>query len=264
MLQIIKTTIVGIFRDRIFYGIIALAVLFFFVPSVASLSMRQVTELSITLSLSLISIILLLLAVFLGATSIWRDMERRYTLSTLSLPLSRSSYVLGRFFGLSLFLVMTSVFLGVIACIAISVSASIYPSDRPVHWDLVVLALVFSTLKYILLVAVAVLLSTVSTSFFLPIFGTISLYFSSGITQQVFDYIYTSVGAKDVTPLVKAAAAALYYILPNLTGFNLNVNAIYQIPPKSGGILLTCVYFIGYTAILLGSACLLFERREMK
>jgi len=264
MVQIIKTTLVGIFRDRIFHGIIALAALFFFVPSVASLSMRQITELSITLSLSLISFILLLLAVFLGATSVWRDMERRYTLSTLSLPLSRSSYVLGRFFGLSLFLLITSVFLGVIACITISISASIYPSDRPIHWDLIALALMFSMLKYILLVAVAILLSTVSTSFFLPIFGTICLYFSSGITQQVFDYIHTPAGAKDVHTLAKTAATALYYILPNLSGFNLNVNAIYQIPLNLGGILLTSVYFIGYTAILLGSACLLFERREMK
>jgi len=95
MLNIMQITLKGIFRDRVFQGIMALGVLFLFIPSAASLSMRQVTELSITLSLSLISFILLLLAVFLGATSIWKDMERRYTFSVLSLPLSRSSYLWG-------------------------------------------------------------------------------------------------------------------------------------------------------------------------
>ncbi|HCB31456.1 MAG TPA: hypothetical protein DEP50_12775, partial [Acinetobacter lwoffii] len=76
MISILQITLKGIFRDRIFQGIMALAVLFLLIPFAASLSMRQTTELSITLSLSLISFIMLLLAVFLGATSIWKDIER--------------------------------------------------------------------------------------------------------------------------------------------------------------------------------------------
>ncbi|MDY0302111.1 MAG: ABC transporter permease, partial [Trichlorobacter sp.] len=61
MRDIILITLKGIFRDRVFQGILVLGILFLFIPSAASLSMRQVTELSITLSLSLISFILLLL-----------------------------------------------------------------------------------------------------------------------------------------------------------------------------------------------------------
>jgi len=74
-----------------------------FIPSIAELSMRQSTELAITLSLSLISLIQLLLAIFLGATSIWKDIERRYTFSVLSLPISRSAFLAGRFFAIALF-----------------------------------------------------------------------------------------------------------------------------------------------------------------
>jgi len=133
MLNIISITLKGIFRDRIFQGIMALAVLFLFVPSAASLSMRQVTELSITLSLSLISFIMLLLAVFLGATSIWKDIERRYTYSVLSLPLSRTTYLVGRFFGIALFLLLTAVFLGAVSMLVIKVSSTIYPPSRPLY-----------------------------------------------------------------------------------------------------------------------------------
>jgi len=189
MLNIMQITLKGIFRDRVFQGIMALGVLFLFIPSAASLSMRQVTELSITLSLSLISFILLLLAVFLGATSIWKDMERRYTFSVLSLPLSRSSYLLGRFCGLALFLILTSTVLGAVAGMVIKVVSVNYPPDRPIVWSWLALAVLFATLKYILLVGVAILLSTVSTSFFLPIFGTICAFLASGITQQVYEFV---------------------------------------------------------------------------
>ncbi len=264
MLNIIQITLKGIFRDRVFQGIMALAVLFLFIPSVASLSMRQVTELSITLSLSLISFILLLLAVFLGATSLWKDMERRYTFSVLSLPISRSSYLMGRFLGLTLFLILTSAVLGTVACLVIKIASGIYPSERPIVWAYLVLAIVFATIKYILLVAVALLLSTVSTSLFLPIFGTISTFLASGVTQQVYEYTHSQEATHAVSPFSKYIASLVYYLLPNLAGFDLNVNAIYSIAPNLPGLGLTIAYFIVYTVILMGLASLLFGLREMK
>ena len=264
MFNIIQITLKGIFRDRVFQGIMALAVLFLLIPSAASLSMRQVTELSITLSLSLISFILLLLSVFLGATSIWKDMERRYTFSVLSLPISRTSYLLGRFFGLALFLVLTSTVLGGVSMLVIKVASGIYPPSRPIEWSYLLLAIVFVTLKYILLVAVAMLLSTVSTSFFLPVFGTICVFLASGVTQQVYEFVNSPASTKAVSPFFKSAASAVYYLLPNLAGFDLKVNAIYSIAPNLHGLSLTAAYFIAYTAILLGGASLLFGRREMK
>ena len=264
MFTIMHITLKGIFRDRVFQGIMALAVLFLFIPSAASLSMRQVTELSITLSLSLISFILLLLAVFLGATSVWKDMERRYTFSVLSLPISRTSYLLGRFLGLALFLILTSVILGTVAGLVIKVASGIYPSSRPIVWGYLLLAVLFATLKYILLVAVAMLLSTVSTSFFLPIFGTICAFLASGATQQVYEFVQSPASAQVISPFLKSVATVVYYIIPNLAGFDLKVNAIYSLAPNIHGLSMTVAYFVAYTAILLGGAALLFGRREMK
>lgn len=264
MLNIMKVTLKGIFRDRVFQGIIALAVLFLFIPSAASLSMRQVTELSITLALSLISFILLLLSVFLGATSLWRDMERRYTFGVLSLPLSRSSYLLGRFLGIALFLLLTSALLGGAACVAIKASSTLYPADRPLVWSFIFLAIAYTTLKYILLVAVALLLSTVSTSFFLPVFGTICTYLASGISQQVYEYVHSPAAAETVAPFLRQAVTVFYYLIPNFAGFDLKVNAIYGVPPNTGGVALGAAYFVAYTLLLLGAATFLFNRREMK
>lgn len=266
MFHIVSITLKGIFKDRIFQGIMMLSLLLMTIPSIATLSMRQMTELSITLSLSLISFILLLLAVFLGATSIWRDIERRYTFSVISLPITRSSYLLGRFIGISLFLLLTSSFLGAAACFIIKITSGMYqsPAGQPVVWLYIVAALVFTTLKYILLAAVGILLSSLSTSFFLPVFGTICTFFASSITQQVYEFVHSPASSKEVGPILKAAATTVYYLLPNLSGFDLKVNAIYSIPPNITGLFLTLLYFLSYCSILLGAACLIFGRREMK
>lgn len=236
---------------------------FLLIPFIASLSMRQVTELSMTLSQSLTSFILLLLSVFLGGTSLWKDMERRYTFSVLGLPVSRQSYLLGRFAGTALFVILTACLLGVAAFCVVAYSSTIYPSERPIAWGTMALCILFDALKYILLVAIAFLFSTVSTSFFLPVFGTIATFLAGGVTQQVYEYI-NSPASINISPLVKQAAHGLYYVLPNFSAFDLKVNAIYGLPVPVSGLLLTLAYFMIYTVIVLSLAAAIFLRREMR
>jgi ABC-type transport system involved in multi-copper enzyme maturation permease subunit len=263
MASIISITLKGIFRDRVFQGIMMTACAFLLIPVIASLSMRQVTELSLTLALSLISFILLLLAVFLGGTSLWKDIERRYTYSVLGLPLSRQMYLLGRFGGTALFVLLAAAVLAVAAFAVVLYSSAVYPSDRPIVWSTMALCILFDALKYILLIAVAFLFSTVSTSFFLPVFGTIATFLAGGITQQVYEYI-NSPASKNLSPLVKQLATGLYYLLPNFGAFDLKVNAIYGLPVPVNGLLLTVAYFVVYVGILLSASASIFMRREMR
>jgi Cu-processing system permease protein len=263
MTTMISVTLKGIFRDRVFQGILTSALLFLAIPSVATLSMRQVTELSITLSLSLVSFLLLLLSVFLGGTSLWKDIERRYTFSVLSLPLTRSAYLMGRFAGIALFLLLSAAVLGAASLLVILFVSAGYPPERPVAWGAIVAAIGFDALKYIFLTAFAVLFSSVSTSFFLPIFGTIATFLVGGATQQVYDYVH-SPAAQNLAPLVRQGASGLYYLLPNFSAFDLKVNAIYALAPNYGGLALTVGYWLIYTAFVLVAAAAIFSRRELK
>lgn len=263
MLQIFLVTFKGILRDRVFRGIIMAGILFPLIPSVSSLSMRQGTELSISLSLSLLSFTLLLLSIFLGGTSLWKDIERRYTFSVLSLPLTRASYLLGKFFAIAAFIVLTTAILGLISGAVIWTAAGAYPPLRPIVWSNVATAFAFCSLKYILVIAVSFLVSAVSTSFFLPIFGTISFFIVGSATQEVYDYLHSST-ILTVAPVVKNIANTLYYILPNFSAFDFEVNAVYGISPSPSGMIWTSVYFVIYTAILLTLSTIIFSRREMQ
>lgn len=261
-MAMIGVTLKGIFRDRVFQGILTAALVFLAIPAVSTLSMRQVTELSLTLCLSLISFILLLLAVFLGGVAVWRDMERRYTHSVLTLPLSRSRYLLGRFAGIALFLAGTAVLLGLLGAAVVFGVSTWYPPDRAISWVAFVAAIGFDVFKCILLVAFAVLFSTVSTSFFLPIFGTIVVYLVGGASQQAYDYVLSPAG-RHLSPVVRKVATALYYILPNFSAFDLKVNAIYALPLHAGGLALTAGYGVVYATFVLLSAAAIFVRREL-
>ena len=263
MFEIFQMSLKGVFRDRVFQGILTVAMVFAAIPSISSLSMRQVTESSLTLSLSLFSFIMLLLAVFLGGTSLWKDIERRYTFGIISLPVSRGAYILGRFAGVAGFLLLTALFLGLVSALVVFVVSSMYPPERAVMWSYVFAALIFDALKYVLLVAIAFLFSTVSTSFFLPVFGTISIFMVGSASQEVYDYLNSPLAAT-LSPLVRRASTALYYLLPNFSAFDLKVNAIYGVSLSSGGAVLTLGYFVVYIAIVLASSCLIFSRREMQ
>ncbi len=263
MKNVAIVTLKGIFRDRIFHGILVNVAFFVLIPSIATLSMRQVTELSLTLSLSLVSFILLLLSIFLGGTLLWKDIERRYTYSVLGLPLTRGRYLLGKFAGTAIFTLFVSIVLGVATYLVVSWVSIIYPPERAILWGNLTVCILFEALKYILVIAVAFLFSSVSTSFFLPVFGTISIFLAGNVTQQVYEYIHSASGSA-LSPLVCQVAVGLYYILPNFSAFDLKVNAIYGIPISLSGTLLTFVYFVLYAAIVLGLAVLVLSRREMR
>lgn len=263
MLPVFIVTLRGIFRDRVFHGILMTSILLLFIPSISNLSMRQVTELTVTLSLSLISFILLLLAVFLGATAIWKDIERRYIFSVVGLPISRHGYIAGKFAGIAGFILLTSLLLGFVACAVVWFAIGSYPPLRPVVWSTLFLAIVYDALKYILLVAISFLLSTVSTSFFLPIFGTIATFLVGSASQQVYDYV-NSPAAASLSPVLRWSAFSLYYILPNFSAFDLKVNAVYSIAVSPQGLSLTLAYCVVYISIVIFLASIIFSRRELK
>ncbi|MRR06151.1 MAG: ABC transporter permease [Deltaproteobacteria bacterium] len=252
-----------IVRDKILQAVLAVALfLIVLVPAISSFSMRQMQELSITLSLSLISLVLLVLATLLGGTAIWRDIEKRYTASVLSLPPSRALYMIGKFLAIVAFLACCAIFLGLVSAAVISYAAGQDPSNTPVQWGRFELAIFFDLCKYTLLTAVALLISSFSTSFFLPFFGTISIYLAGSASQEVFEYVSGDYGEK-IGTLSLAAIKGAYYLLPNFGAFNFKLEAIYPIVLNSSGLLYTFLYFCVYTSVCLSLAIWLFSRREL-
>ncbi len=258
----ILLTIRWALRDRLLHAVLGInLVVLMLIPVFSLFSMRQVQELAITLCFSLLAIVLLVLVLLLGGFSLWREVDRRYTAAVLTLPASRASFVFGRFVGIILFLIGSTLLMSVVSVVVILAARSFYPSDILPQWNLLAIAALGMLGKFILLTAVAVLFSSVSTSFFLPFFGTISMYLVGSASQQAFEYISAPETA-DISPLVSSLAKVLYYLLPNLSVFDFKVQAIYGLALDPQLLVYAVVYLISYTAMCLLLAVFCFSRRQ--
>jgi ABC-type transport system involved in multi-copper enzyme maturation permease subunit len=261
--SLILTNLKGILRDRILHAIFGVAlVILVLVPSLSTFSMRQVQELAINLSLSATSMVLMAATLLLGASAIWRDVDRRFTAALLPLPVSRSTFLLAKFIGLSLFLILSGIILAVVSVAVISISASQYPSDIPILWHNVLLAIAADVVKYILLAAIAVSFSTVSTSFALPFFCTLAVYLGGSAAQEVYEYITGQFG-QQFDPASLSIIKGAYYLLPNFAGFDFKVHAVYALPVSLDAILFPVFYAFLYSAIVLGVAIFVLNRRQL-
>jgi len=253
----------GILRDRMLHAVLASGLgILLLVPSMSTFSMRQVQELSITLSLSAISIVLLLVTLLLGSSSVWRDIEKRYTNSVLTLPMPRSMYLVGKFLSFCLFLCFCGLILGLCAVVVIMAASAQYPSGHSVPWGNILLSVVALTLKYILLGSFTLLLSTLSTSFFLPFFGGLAIYFAGSASQEVYEYISGSLG-ENLSPTVINTIKGAYYLLPNFSAFDYQVQAVYGLTISMSRVVLMGGYFLIYSGLLLGLAIWSFNRRQL-
>jgi ABC-type transport system involved in multi-copper enzyme maturation permease subunit len=259
----LRVTLLWALRDRILHAVFGVSLLLLLLaPLFSSFSMRQVQETALTLTLSTAALVLLVLAVQLGSGAIFRDIERRYTAVSLTLPLPRGAFVLGRFAGIALVLIVCAALFALLTLLLVPWAASLNPSDRPIIWSTVFLAYGLDACMAILLSAFALLLSCVSTSFTLPFFCSIGLYMAGSASQQVFDYLVGPMGERQPY-LVRVAGEALYYLLPNFSAFDLHLQAIYGLPLQFNSTLTTFAYFSAYTALLVFAATLLFGRREL-
>lgn len=250
-------------RDRILHGVLVLSLLLLLlVPAFSLFSMRQVQEMALALTLSANSFILMILAIFLGSSAVWRDVERRYTTSVLTLPVSRGAYLLGRYAGIALFLILTGVLLAAFSVVIVLFSASRYPSDIPVNWLNFAVSVGSDILKYLLLAAVAMLFSCISTSLFFPMIISLAVFMSGSASQDVFEFVSGRFG-EGLTSASLVAIKAVYYLIPNFSSFDYKVHAIYALELDMAGLLLTLLYFLVYTSLVLAISAAIFNRKEL-
>jgi len=261
MLNIAFYTVKSAINDRISYLIFSMVFLYALIPIFSSMSMRQIQQVSITMSLSLDSFIMLFLAMFGGAVTIWRDIERKYVYTILGSSISSSRYFIGRFLGFSAILLLFTAINLLISVAVIKISAGMYQSQLPIIWSNIIFAYIMTLMKYILLMGIGFLFTSFATSFFIPFFGTIIIYIIGNASQGVYDYISTAHSGYSL--LFRYIVKALYYIIPNFSSFDFTTYAVYAIKLSYSSILYSTAYFLIYIGMLLLIAIKIFSKRDL-
>ena len=263
LVAFIAVAIKGGVRDRVLAAILVVGLLLLLTtPVVAVFSMRQVMALATSYSLSIIGLMGLLLTLFMAMGLLARDLEQRSVYTVCSLPISRSTYLLGKFLGLAILIFLAVAILACFSSGALFILERIYTPEKPFAWGYFFTGLWFQYWVFLIVGGITLLFSTVATSNFLPLALTVGIYFGSYSTEAVRYFLRTGAGREKMGPAIKALGQVVYWLLPNFSAFDLKSQIVYGVAMNTKALLLTQLYGLAYLGVLLVLSSLAFSRRE--
>jgi ABC-type transport system involved in multi-copper enzyme maturation permease subunit len=239
-------------RDRVLYNLVLFALLMIASSYIlGSLSVYQEIKIIKDLGLAAISIFGMVIAIFIGIGLVSKEIDKRTLYGVLPKPISRSEFLLGKYFGLCLTLLVN------VAVMTLGLYALLYLMAEPLEASLLK-AIFLIYLKLALLVAVAILFSTFSSSVLAGLFsGFVYVigYFSSDL-RNLESVVESS--------LLAEVAKGLYYLLPNFKNLDVKGAVVAGDPVPWTQIGWASAYAAVYAALLLTASCWIFKSRNLK
>ena len=252
-------------RNRAFYGISILALLLLIANLVvAGLVPQSVGKVAVDVALSTVSFSGLLVVLFIGINLVAKDLDRKTIYMVLSRPISRQGYIVGKFFGTAALVVAAVAVVGLFAAASIVITKMSFPAYFPrFAWNGVVLAISYSALSLVLLSAVSLLVATFASNSFITLVLTVVVYVIGHSLSDVKALLVggTQVAVEASGPMVKVVKGA-YYLFPNLSLFDLKLQAAHGLPIPAAYLGWVALYGFGYAAFVIVLAAVVFSRRE--
>ena len=237
-------------RDRILYVIVFFAVVCIGLSRVlAILTVGDRVKIIKDVGLASLSIFGVLMSIMVGTGLVYKEIDKKTIFTLLAKPIHRFQFLLGKFIGLVLTLLimfsgMSLIFLGLVYFHTYTVEVRL----------LIPIAYIF--IEMCLITSVALLFSCFST----PILS--SLFTLAFFVIGHFSWGLETLIAKIKTGFWKTAANVAYTILPDLENFNFKTEIIYSLPVEPRIYLYSLFYAAAYTAFVLALAVLVFRRRD--
>jgi ABC-type transport system involved in multi-copper enzyme maturation permease subunit len=244
------TTFKEAVRDRILYAILVFALVMLAGSGLlVRLSVGGEEKIVKDLGLACISIFGLLIAIFLGIGLVSKEIEKRTLYTVIAKPVSRNQFILGKYLGLVLTLLVNVV---VMACGLVGLA---YVWEGALSPRLL-LAVLFIFLELMLVTALALLFSTFSSPALSAIF-TLCLFVAGHLSADLRLFAAHFGGA-----VTRVVAETLYFLLPNLSYLDLKDRAVHNLGIDPGRTGLALAYGISYVTAVILTAMTIFQRRE--
>lgn len=239
-------------RDRVFYSLLFFSIIMIgFSMVLGNLTLGQPEKIIKDFGLGAISIFGLLIAIFVGISSFFRELEKKTIYIVLSKSVSRSNFLLGKYFGLA-FVIVTQV--TVMSLFLFLLLQFVYQVANPL--DLLI-AIVPTLIEILLILAIAMFFCSFSTPFLSGLF-TLSIF-----TIGHFLADLRVLASQDADPVFQRIVAVLYYMFPDLERLNYSSEVVHRLPIDIGEYSVSLIYAICYTGLFLVFAIALFERKDL-
>ena len=242
-------------RDRVLYNLVIFVLLLTAAAIfIGELSGGQERKIIVDLGLSAMLLFGVFIAIFVGVGLVYKEIERRTIYAIFSKPVGRGEFLVGKYLGLCLTLLVNVVVMGLGVSLALAYVRK--------GWDPLILtiwpAILMIYMELMLITALALLFSSFS-----------SPALSALLTFCVFIIGHFSADLKSLATSLGSTAArvlfgGLYYLLPNLANYSFITPAAHGRAPAAGFILSTGLYALVYIAVILAAATLVFSRRNFK
>jgi len=192
------------------------------------------------------------ISIFVGVGLVSKEIEKRTVFAVFAKPVRRSEFLIGKYLGLCLTLLVNVIVMG--AGISLALAFAAEGRLAGTVWGSVFLIF----LELTIITAVALLFSTFSSpslsallTFLVFVIGHLSaslLELAKGLGSQTAKFVF----------------GVLYYILPNLAHFTFRTETANGLWPNSAMIGGGIAYALVYVTILLAIAITIFSRRNFK
>jgi ABC-type transport system involved in multi-copper enzyme maturation permease subunit len=255
MSAIARNTFREAVRDRVLYNLV-LFVLLLTAASIfiGELSGGQERKVIVDLGLSAMLLFGMFIAIFVGVGLVYKEIERRTIYAVFSKPVGRGEFLVGKYLGLCLTLLVNVLVMGVGVSLALLYVSRGWDPLIPTIWPAVLLIY----MELMLLTAVALLFSSFSSpalSALLTFLIFVVGHFSSDLKS-----LAVSLGS----PSARWFFTGLYYLLPNLANYSFITPAAHGRTPAAGFVFASAFYALIYITVILAAATLIFSRRNFK
>ncbi|MCA9667681.1 MAG: ABC transporter permease [Myxococcales bacterium] len=246
-------------RNKVLYSLLFFAVVVI-VGSLAfgSLSVRDERRLMLDLGLGGMSIFSVVIAIFIGVNLLYKELERKTVYTLIPKPIHRFQFVLGKFAGLVLTLVLQ------ILVMALTLFVVVKLKEEHVGKALMMMTvLVF--LEVLVVTAIAVLFSSFSTPF-------LSGFFTAGLFllgRSVPDLRAVAGKLGGEQPVLATLLDSISRVVPNLRYFYVSGTEVSGQHVSVSGVFVdwtyvgsAALYALLYVSLLLILAVGLFSRRD--
>ena len=242
-------------RERVLYNLLLFAFLMIAAAILlGSISVGVEEFILVNFGLGAIAVFGLLMAIFIGIGLVSKEIERRTIYNVLAKPVSRAEFILGKYAGLLLTLLVNTAIMTAGFYLALAVE------NRGLAGGGVTLlvAVYFILLQLAIVVGIAIVFSCFSTPVLSAVL-TFSVFVIGNLSEDIRRF-----GDVSHSPVLEKVTSFLYYVLPNFGNLNIITEAAHQVSVPGFLIVANTCYALLYITILVSAAVLIFEGREFR
>ena len=265
MRSLILVTFLEGVRSRVLYGVFLFALFVVFLSVIFSnFFMQDLGKVAVDFNVSAIAFAGLLLSASLSVNLIAKDLDKRTIYFVLSRPISRCQYVWGKYLGMmAVFLFAYLILTGISSLVLFflkGVNADYFESFR---WLAYLQAVYFDFIKILVFNSIIVFFSVVTTSSFVNLLFSLSIYVVGQSISDVVNFITMGTGQENTTPAVQNIVAVVKYLVPNFESFDFKVISAHGMLISANEFVSFTLYGLVYATVMLSFAVIIFRNKDL-